>query len=196
MAHGQPIVRLGVRRHTDSEIAVFATQHRPGIEGRGQVGAGTQRQAVGIRGIKRPEASLRRQPRDVIGAGRLELLALVVGLGAEHQSFGATVQKFARARPVRLGIGIGIDRLRFRKSNPRADRDRAETDGRLQRPYGRGNAAAEGDGKSEGDEEGDSKQGRLYRKSFGGGATWGCLHISPKLAPGATATDGARAASR
>ncbi len=53
-----------------------------------------------------------------------------------------------------LGIGIGISGLRLRKGAPRADADRTEAGGRIERGQRRPDPAAEGDRERYGYENG------------------------------------------
>ena len=157
----QPVVGLGDGGDMDHEGAIRLAQHRPGIARAGQGRIDHHGLIVGAGRIECPEAGRRGDADYIVGAAGGELLAGAVGGSGERQAFGAAIKQLACARPVRLGIGVGILRLGIRKGDPRTKRDRPETDGRLQGRNGRDDADAEGNGQSKGDEERDAEQEAL-----------------------------------
>ncbi|EGE60785.1 hypothetical protein RHECNPAF_1340031 [Rhizobium etli CNPAF512] len=157
LRQGQPVARLRGGGDFDREAAVGLAQHRPGIQRRGKPGLHRRRIAAIVGGKERPQPGGWRLPADAVAAAGIQPRPFVVDARREGQPLGAAIKQLAGARPVRFGVGIGIDRLQRRKSLPGAKLDRSETLRRIQRIQRNHDPAAKGDDQRDQDEKGESK---------------------------------------
>lgn len=118
LRHGQPVIGLGIGCNGDVDAAIGAAQQRARIERKRSSGIFRQNIALLVGGIERPEPRGRHGSRQLVTAFAGQALAVAVDGGGKGQPLGRSIKQLAGIGAVRLGVGIGLDRLRFRKGIP------------------------------------------------------------------------------